>query len=75
MQDRRFFCPLLNWPKPYQGDICNEFNVERFALRKDGGLAFSHPQGTHDNVFWASALAVYATVEMQAFDPEEMRFG
>jgi hypothetical protein len=30
----------------------------------DGGLAFSHPQSTHDDVFWASALAVYATCEM-----------
>ena len=64
MQDKRFFYPLLSWEKPYHGDICNEFNVERFMLRKDGGLAFSHPQGTHDDVFWASALAVYATCEM-----------
>ena len=75
MQDKRFYFPLLSWQKPYQGDICNEFNVERFALRKDGGLAFSHPQGTHDDVFWAAALAVYATVEMSAFDPEAMHFG
>jgi phage FluMu gp28-like protein len=75
MQDNRFFYPLLSWERPYRGDICNEFNVERFALRKDGGLAFSHPQGTHDDVFWASALAVYATVEMEAFDVEALRFG
>jgi hypothetical protein len=39
-------------------------NVERFELRKDGNVAFNHPQGTHDDVFWASALALYATVEM-----------
>ena len=64
MQDKRFFYPLLSWEKPYRGDICNEFNVERFALRKDGGLAFSHPQGTHDDVFWASALAAFATCEL-----------
>ncbi|MCW4024941.1 MAG: terminase family protein [Candidatus Bathyarchaeota archaeon] len=64
MQDNRFFYPLLTWEKPYKGDICNEFNVERFALRADGGLAFSHPQGTHDDVFWASALSVFATTEM-----------
>jgi phage FluMu gp28-like protein len=64
MQDKRFFYPLLSWEKPERGDICNEFNVERFALRKDGGLAFSHPQGTHDDVFWATALAVFATCEM-----------
>lgn len=65
MQDERFFFPRLTWDKPYQGgDICNEFNVERFALRADGGLAFSHPQGTHDDVFWATALAVFGTCEM-----------
>ena len=33
-------------------------------LRKDGGVGYSHPQGTHDDVFWATALAVYATCEM-----------
>lgn len=47
-----------------RGDICNEFNVELFAKPADNGLLFSHPQGTHDDVFWASALAVYATCEM-----------
>ncbi|HLN88928.1 MAG TPA: terminase family protein [Candidatus Binatia bacterium] len=75
MGDKRFLFPLLTWEKPYRGDICNEFNVERFALRKDGGLAFSHPQGTHDDVFWACALAVYATVAMETFDPEAAHFG
>ena len=75
MGDKRFFFPLLTWEKPYRGDVCNEFNVERFALRRDGGLAFSHPQGTHDDVFWACALAVYATVTMEAFDPEAAHFG
>jgi hypothetical protein len=43
MQDERFFYPMVSWEKPYRGDICNEFNVERFALRADGGLSFSHP--------------------------------
>jgi phage FluMu gp28-like protein len=64
MQDGRFFYPMITFEKPYRGDICNEFNIERFALRTDGGLAFSHPQNTHDDVFWATALAVYATCEM-----------
>jgi phage FluMu gp28-like protein len=75
MQDKRFYFPLLSWERPYRGDICNEFNVERFALRKDGGLAFSHTQASHDDVFWASALAVYSTVEMKAFDLEALKFG
>ena len=64
MQDRRFFYPMVSFEKPYRGDICNELNIERFALRADGGLSFSHPQGTHDDVFWSIALAVYATADM-----------
>jgi phage FluMu gp28-like protein len=65
MMNKRFFYPLLNWEKPYRGDICTELNVERFDLRKDGAIGFSHPNGTHDDVFWATALAVYATVQME----------
>jgi phage FluMu gp28-like protein len=41
-----------------------ELNVERFELRKDGTIAFSHPQGTHDDTFWASCLAIYCSVKM-----------
>ncbi|HLE74911.1 MAG TPA: terminase family protein [Candidatus Bathyarchaeia archaeon] len=66
MSNQKFFYPLLNWERPYRGDICTELNVERYDLRKDGTIGFSHPNGTHDDVFWAIALAVYATVEMSA---------
>jgi hypothetical protein len=65
MQDGRFLYPLMSFEKPYRGDICNELNIERFALRADGGYSFSHPQGTHDDVFWSLALAVYTTTDMQ----------
>jgi hypothetical protein len=64
MLSKRFFYPLLSWERPYRGEICNELNVERYDLRKDGTIGFSHPQGTHDDVFWSIALAVYATAEM-----------
>jgi phage FluMu gp28-like protein len=64
MSNLKFFYPLLSWEKPYSGDITAELNVERYDLRKDGSLGFSHPNGTHDDVFWATALAVYATCEM-----------
>lgn len=64
MQDGRFLYPMVSFEKPYRGDVCNELNVERFALRADGGYAYSHPQGTHDDVFWSIALAVYATADM-----------
>ena len=41
-----------------------ELNVERFELRKDGTYRFSHPENQHDDLWWATALALYATVEM-----------
>jgi len=46
---------------PYQLEVANELNVERFELTKAGQIQFSHPSGTHDDRFWAFALAVYAT--------------
>jgi hypothetical protein len=61
----RFYYPYFTWEKPYRSEFVTELNVERFELRKDGTIAFNHPQGTHDDVFWATALALYATVEMQ----------
>jgi phage FluMu gp28-like protein len=64
MSNKKFFYPLLNWERPYRGDICTELNVERYDLRKDGTIGFSHPNGTHDDCFWSIALAVYATCEM-----------
>jgi len=64
MVNKRFFYPYFSWDKPYRNEYVAGLNVERFELRKDGNLAFNHPQGTHDDVFWASALALYATVEM-----------
>lgn len=48
----------------YRGEFVTELNVERFELRKDGSIAFNHPQGTHDDVWWATALALYGTVEL-----------
>ena len=41
-----------------------ELNVERFELRKDGTYRFFHPENQHDDVFWATALSLYSTVEM-----------
>jgi len=44
-------------------DLPSELNVERFELSKTGHIQFNHPQGTHDDVFWATALAVYAAAQ------------
>jgi phage FluMu gp28-like protein len=54
MQERRVLFP-------YELDFLQELNVERFELTKSGQIHFSHPSGTHDDRFWAFALAVYAT--------------
>jgi hypothetical protein len=65
MSNRQFFYLLLNWERPYRGEICTELNVERKDLRKKGNIRFSHPGGTHYDVFWSVALAIYGTVEME----------
>jgi phage FluMu gp28-like protein len=75
MMNQKLFYPYFTWEKPYRGDICSELNVERYELRKDGAINLSHPNGTHDDVWWSMALAVYGTVEMKAFDLEALRFG
>ncbi len=45
---------------PYYSQLFNELNVERYELLKTGRTQFSHPDGTHDDMLWALALAVYA---------------
>lgn len=46
---------------PYDGELVAELNVEQYELTKEGKTKFSHPLGTHDDRFWALALAAYAT--------------
>lgn len=46
---------------PFDVDLTSELNVERYELTKTGQVQFSHPEGTHDDILWAVALAVYAT--------------
>jgi phage FluMu gp28-like protein len=46
---------------PFDVDLSGELNVERFELTKTGQVQFSHPEGTHDDILWAVALAVYAS--------------
>ena len=64
MSNHKFFYPMLSWERPYRGDICTELNVERYDLRKDGAIGFSHPNGTHDDVFWATLWLFMRLVEM-----------
>lgn len=46
---------------PFDIDLTSELNVEHFELTKTGQVQFSHPDGTHDDILWAVALAVFAT--------------
>jgi len=46
---------------PYDSQLIAELNTERYELTKDGKTRFSHPEGTHDDRFWALALATYAS--------------
>jgi phage FluMu gp28-like protein len=44
-------------------ELTSELNIEKYELLKTGHLRFSHPDGSHDDVFWSLALAVYASVQ------------
>ena len=52
--------PLLHIP--YNPDLFSELNVERYELSKTGKILFNHPEGTHDDRFWALALAMYGAM-------------
>jgi len=65
MKNGQFWYPYFTWQKPYPSEYVTELNIERFELRKDGSIAFNHPQGTHDDIWWATALALYSTKEMK----------
>ena len=55
--------PILHLP--FDETLFHELNVERFELGKTGKILFNHPQGTHDDRFWALALAVYASEQAE----------
>ena len=44
---------------PYDRELIDELNVERYELTKTGHYNFFHPEGTNDDRFWAFVLAVY----------------
>ena len=47
---------------PYNRDVQEELNCETWEQKPGTEVyTFSHPEGSHDDRFWAVALAVYAT--------------
>ncbi|MBN2336725.1 terminase family protein [Candidatus Bathyarchaeota archaeon] len=59
--------PLLHIP--YDPELINELNTPTYQLAKTGKIQYSHPAGTHDDRFWATALAVYSITEKRANKP------
>jgi len=45
---------------PYDSQLIAELNIETYELTKEGKIRLNHPLGTHDDRFWALALATYA---------------
>jgi len=49
---------------PFDKDVQAELNVEQWEQTRGSELyTFSHPEGTHDDRFWAIALSVLATIK------------
>ena len=55
--------PYVPATKIQDVDLTAELNVEKYELMKTGHLRFSHPDGSHDDVFWSMALAVYGAIK------------
>ena len=41
---------------PYDRELINEPNVERYEMMKTGQIRFTHPAGTHDDRLWVFGL-------------------
>jgi len=63
MRAKEFQIPYEPVRKRQDIDLCAELNIEKYELMKTGHIRFSHPEGSHDDVFWATALAVYGAVQ------------
>jgi phage FluMu gp28-like protein len=55
--------PYVPATKIQDVDLTAELNIEKYELMKTGHLRFSHPDGSHDDVFWSMALAVFAATK------------
>ncbi|MCX6649315.1 MAG: hypothetical protein NTV61_08010 [Candidatus Bathyarchaeota archaeon] len=45
---------------PYDRSLLDELNLEQYELTKTGRITLTHASGTHDDRFWALALATLA---------------
>jgi phage FluMu gp28-like protein len=49
--------PILHIP--YDEELFHELNTVRYELAKTGRILYNHPEGAHDDRFWALSLGVY----------------
>jgi phage FluMu gp28-like protein len=55
---------------PFDKDVQAELNVEQWEQTPRSEVyTFTHPEGTHDDRFWAICLAIMATIKQEA-EPE-----
>lgn len=59
--------PLLHLP--YDPELFTELNAPTYELAKSGRIHFSHPEGAHDDRFWALALALSTAHASQVSRP------
>jgi phage FluMu gp28-like protein len=45
---------------PYHRRLCQQINEQQFEYTRSGHLAFSHPEGSHDDMLWALSMGVWA---------------
>lgn len=54
---------------PYDPDLYAELNTPTYQLTPEGKIHYNHPPGTHDDRFWALALAVQAAIDKNKGKP------
>ena len=54
---------------PYDPETLNQLNTPTYSLTKTGRLQLTHPENTHDDTFWAIALATHQTTQRPANTP------
>ena len=63
MRNQEIKIPYVPTKRIHDVELTSELNIEKHELLKPSHLRFSHPEGSHDDVFWSLALAVYASVQ------------
>ena len=49
---------------PYHIQLCQQINEQQYVYGNNGHLQFSHPPRSHDDMLWALALAVSASLQV-----------